>query len=415
MKSEVKLLLNPTIFKFVLRHPIIGIKRFAKLLIIGRAPSGCESFFTHQYELLEVVDTKCECDQKQLHDYSTEICWVVLPTGPDGGGARTISRFINALDGLGFTQKIQIWSTDHFDLEAQSKIWHENFYVPFDIEIVKFNSGRDANFVFATAWQTAIPAASKQCKHRLVYLIQDDERSFEAIGDSQNLIYQGMQYFGCALTAGPWLSELATSCKIPVVSHFDFGVDPIYFPSKQLKNNQVVAYYQPGKARREAGLILAIAKRLISEDKNLEVLLVGGGEKAVFGPRLRCSGILRPHEMAQIYRESRVGIVLSATNASLVPYEMLAAGLTVLTNKGAHNEWLGRKEAIQYLDAVPAIFSHAIKDLVGHDNSMWSDMIPSWDEVILKALIDLSKMRRHESLFPHILTNKLDARNKYQF
>ena len=61
------------------------------------------------------------------------------------------------------------------------------------------------------------------------------------------------------------------------------------------------------------------------------------GEKAV-GEQMafpcKCHGILDAEELGNLYRESTVGIVFSATNYSLIPQEMMACGLPVIEMDG---------------------------------------------------------------------------------
>jgi glycosyltransferase involved in cell wall biosynthesis len=46
-------------------------------------------------------------------------------------------------------------------------------------------------------------------------------------------------------------------------------------------------------------------------------------------------GTVRPAQMIDLYRRSSVGLCLSFTNVSLVPFEMLAAGCPVVVNENS--------------------------------------------------------------------------------
>jgi uncharacterized protein (DUF697 family) len=201
----------------------------------------------------------------------------------------------------------------------------------------------------ATAWQTAIPSLGLSAhKKRRIYFIQDDERAFEATGDASNLIELGMNEFGAAITAGSWLETICSSYGVETTSSFNFGADKVYRHRERAQNKKIVAYYQPGKPRRQAALLLATLGAICDADPSITVDLVGGGNRGFITAQIYNHGALAPIDLSMIYHTARVGLVLSATNASLIPYEMRACGIPVVTNVGANAEWLGKELGIFY-------------------------------------------------------------------
>jgi glycosyltransferase involved in cell wall biosynthesis len=50
-------------------------------------------------------------------------------------------------------------------------------------------------------------------------------------------------------------------------------------------------------------------------------------------------GIVPHDKLYSIYQECNYGLVLSFTNLSLLPVELMASGVIVISNKGENNEW----------------------------------------------------------------------------
>lgn len=392
-------------WKLLLLRPIVAFKilriksRNRAQIDSGLNPS--ESFFYQQYQIYK--DSKLGEKEPPSDRIQGSITWVVVPVSAEGGGARTISRFIRVLSNAGIKQTILIWSSAGVvDIMQQKHIWHQIFQVPMDVDIQLYNDSHDCEFIIATAWQTAIPSMKLTNKARRLYFIQDDEKVFEPMGDSSNLVKLGLGEFGAAITAGPWLQSVARDQGISNVAHFGFGADPIYAHVPRNINNKIVAYYQPGKARRQAALLLSVVELVCSWEPGTSVELVGGGGVGPLNRKITNLGALSPLDLASRYHAASVGLVLSASNASLIPYEMRACGIPVVTNSGAHSEWLGENIGIYYENSDPIALAQKVIEVISN-NRQYEEINFNWEKNIENCLINLSHQSDLGSSFPRLL------------
>ena len=335
--------------------------------------------------------------KNKVHSQSaipSKIIWVCVPTEISGGGSRTISRFIKYFDRAGIRQEVLIYTPNNLvDLNHQKYVWVSGFGVPAHIEIKLYSERLNTNdFVFATAYQTAIPAIKISNPNRLGYFVQDDETTFDLSLSQQMLVLKGFERFSFAICAGDWLKTLSESRGIRHSVSFNFGVDQIYFENIKPKEKLIVGYFQPDKSRRCAEILvtaLAIAKR---ELPSWKFVLVGGGEKGTVLPGLYNYGALNPLELASIYRRAKVGLVISATNASLTPYELIACGATVITNDGLGNDWLTKYPGLNFVGLDPIELANAIVASAKSEISRDTIDIPDWFEQIQRVIYSLKSL-----------------------
>src|SRR5262249_50165475 len=71
-------------------------------------------------------------------------------------------------------------------------------------------------------------------------------------------------------------------------------------------------------------------------------------------------GVITPTELGALYNRCAAGLVLSATNVSLVPHEMLAAGCIPVVNDAAHNRVVLDNDRVEYAAATPFALAEAL-------------------------------------------------------
>jgi glycosyltransferase involved in cell wall biosynthesis len=75
-------------------------------------------------------------------------------------------------------------------------------------------------------------------------------------------------------------------------------------------------------------------------------------------------GLLTPAELGALYNRSITGLALSATNVSLVPHEMLAAGCIPVVNDGEQNRLVLANDHVAYAPATPFELAAKLCELV---------------------------------------------------
>jgi glycosyltransferase involved in cell wall biosynthesis len=344
---------------------------------------------------------------KEFLNINQKLVWVVPPIDVGGGGATTISRFINHLSMLHVPLKIVIVSNNDFDLQRQKFLWYDYLKVPRNVGIEKFSESLNPNdFYVATAWQTwnAVIHSTRQI-NRILFL-QDDERLFEPHGDVAVFIDNVMKYFDTCLSAGPWLANIAKQSGIRTVAWFGFGVDDFYRDRKTFRHDRVTFFYQPEKNRRLPMLTAAFIDLVLEEFSPLEVLTFGSKHSRFQNSRVRNLGVLSPQDLVPIYSSSKVGVCFSGTNASLVPQEMAACGLPVITNVGNNSEWLKTNGLINFVEPNLRNLKNSLETLISTSpvnplspDYVWSD----WESEISNSLFQITDNTQN-SLFKNWLS-----------
>lgn len=114
-------------------------------------------------------------------------------------------------------------------------------------------------------------------------------------------------------------------------------------------------------------------------------------------------GILNKEELAAIYHESVACLVLSLTNVSLLPLELLVAGCIPVMNSGDNNTMvLGENDDIAYAEAYPVALAEELckaverSDIDTYANEMsqkydgvsWENSYRKVEEIIRREVIN---------------------------
>src|SRR6185503_16886854 len=100
----------------------------------------------------------------------------------------------------------------------------------------------------------------------------------------------------------------------------------------------VLFYARPATPRRATELGMLALEELIARRPGTRVIVFGDRKPPPAPFDYEFAGVLQPDELAQLYARATVGLVLSLTNYSLVPKEMMACGLPVVDVRGASAE-----------------------------------------------------------------------------
>lgn len=172
-------------------------------------------------------------------------------------------------------------------------------------------------------------------KAKLFYFIQDYEAKFNPVGDtylrSQRSFAQGAH----AITIGRWLSHVLRVQYGQAAASGGLGVDHgIYRPLTVLadgtipvRRRQIAFLHQPEKFRRAPDLCVAALAEVKRRLPDVEVVTYGSDAHPQLPFRARHLGLVRDLNMLnEIYNASQLGLCISATNPSRIPFEMMAAG-----------------------------------------------------------------------------------------
>lgn len=272
----------------------------------------------------------------------SHIAWLVPKPLEGSGGHRTILQNIDALEAAGHECHVFIEDPPPPPGEPQApeaERLHEvqeqfERFFGFRGERVHlgFEIGDGYDLVFATAWYTAAFAARPKHKCKKAYFVQDYEAYFMPVTDGYLRAEDSYRLGLPVVSIGRWLTQrLSREAGCPA-THFEFCADgSIYRPDPGAERERAVcAIYQPEKPRRCPNMLLNTLAILKHHKPDVKIYLYGTRDKPDLPFEHEHLGLVSVEECAALYNRCSVGLCISATNPSRIPFEMMACGLPVV-------------------------------------------------------------------------------------
>ncbi len=261
------------------------------------------------------------------------VAWLIPEISAGSGGKRTVLAHAKALEERGYSCVLYAASRASSAESARGAI-RDAYGYDFEHVRLGWHMVEPCDAVFATIWPSAGLVAGLPFKTKKLYFCQDYEVWMYPAGSSACGAEMSYQYGLEAITIGRFLARKLSEAHGARASYYDFGVNRnIYKPLEEAATEPAVCFvYQPEKERRCAALgleALEIARALRPEAR---VFLFGTPkrEETRFPAGFEHLGLLSLPECNALYNNCRVGVCLSATNPSRVPFEMMSAGLPVV-------------------------------------------------------------------------------------
>lgn len=74
--------------------------------------------------------------------------------------------------------------------------------------------------------------------------------------------------------------------------------------------------------------------------------------------------------LAELYCQSDLCLVISGTNLSLVPIEIMGCGRVAVCTKGAHSSWMVTEENAVLVDSEPLAIADTMEEYLKHPEKM---------------------------------------------
>ena len=252
----------------------------------------------------------------------------------------TIFRLIGELERLGHACAVFVF--DPFGTESRpgmqlrDEIRRE--FVPIRAPVfVGLDRFHSADIAVATNWWTAYPVSRLPHCLEKAYLVQDFEPWFHPVSAESMWARETYDMDLRCLVFTPWLADrLRSECGVEA-SEFTYGTDTetyTFGPFDEREPDLVVLYARRETPRRAVELALAGLKVVVERRPGTRVVLFGSGTRSDVPFPCEDVGVLKPPDLARLYRSANVGVALSMTNLSLVSLEMLASGLPLVELDG---------------------------------------------------------------------------------
>jgi hypothetical protein len=310
--------------------------------------------------------------------------WVTNPPDERSGGITTLMRAVAMLEARGHECRISIlYLGEHRPLDRHREVLRERFpAVRAVAEDLRASGLRPADAVVATGWPTAYAVRAVQRVGVPFYFVQDFEPWFYPVGSNATLAEQTYRLGFHGVTAGPWLADLLPREYGMPCDAFDLGVDLDDYRLDPDRSGEtardgpardgpardgIVFYARPDTARRGFELGMLALEQFSARHPEITIHLVGqrvGRGRAPF-PFVD-HGHLDARDLAAVYRRCHAGLVLSLTNLSLLPAELLATGCIPVMNDADHTRASFDNPFAVFSGARPDQLADALSRVVEH-------------------------------------------------
>ena len=291
------------------------------------------------------------------------VAWIMPP--PDkGGGHQNIFRFVTYLHQAGMVNEIYLSSTFDRMTTAEARRNVASYCPIQDLTFVRYTPGMaiDADVIFATGWETAYDLASIDSKALKYYFVQDFEPYFYPVGTDYVLAENSYRMGFPAITAGGWLAHKLSSEYGMTCHPYDFGADKgRYHVTNRGARKAVMFYARPVTERR--GFPLGILALQLFHDMrpDVEIHLAGWDVRQwdIPFPYVH-HGSMKLDQLNDLYNHCAASLVISLTNMSLLPLELLSSGVIPVVTQGDNNSMVSDNKFISYCRVTPRAMAEAL-------------------------------------------------------
>lgn len=298
-----------------------------------------------------------------------KVAWLMPFPIQGSGGVRTILTNANYLQIHNYdcTLFVDTKADGEFvdSVAVIKEIIEKNFGKTFCKIKLGWEIKEEFDLIFATYWETAKVVRNLSSKAKKAYFIQDFEAYFNPMGDGYILAENSYKYGLIPITIGKWLSHVMKENYTTNSFYFDFCANTEIYRNYMLEREEfsVCLIYQPEKPRRcpVIGIeTLGILKYLVPEAK---IYLYGSNIEGNIWFEHENLEIITERQCAELYNKCSVGLCLSSSNPSRIPFEMLASGLPVVEMYRQNNLFDMPNEGVLLAEDTPESLALAIKFL----------------------------------------------------
>ena len=294
------------------------------------------------------------------------INWIMPEMGVCSGGHINIFRFVMMLQKAGFQNKIYMLKPINLHSDEECRAFLKKNYV-LDIDEVEVHVDISqmgfAHATVATAWDTAYILRDFDNTISKFYFVQDFEPLFFPAGSSYAFAENTYKFGFRGLTAGDWLKNKLHDEYGMQTESFLFSYDHDLYQAgvKRDEVPRIFFYARPVTARRDFELGLLALNEITKRNPEVEVVFAGWDVSNYRIPfRHQNLGSVALDKLADLYAQCDMCLVISETNLSLLPLEVMASNSVPVCTTGANSEWLVNEENAVMVETDP----NAIADKV---------------------------------------------------
>ena len=322
-----------------------------------------------------------EADLSQLKKFTSKglpmkFAWIMPPPGKGSGGHLNIFRFIKFLEESGYECTIYMYvNGGHGSVDGVRAIMGDSYPKIKALDnMMWLDQGTeitDVGGIFATSWETAYASYNLKSKAKRFYFVQDFEPYFYPVGGMYSLAENTykMGFFG--VTAGGWLKKKLAAEYGMRTDSFNFGVDQsIYRYENTKRRKEIFCYVRPFTERRGFEVGILALDLFHRKNPDYTINLVGWDVSQYDLPfPYKNLQLLEVSELSDLYNRCAAGLVLSYTNMSLLPLELLGCGTIPVVNDAENNRLVSNNPFIAYSKNPPQALADTLNTVVTRNNA----------------------------------------------
>ena len=302
---------------------------------------------------------------------SVEIAWISSTPGLESGGHQNLFRFIKFAEDAGHRCTIYLYDQTGRNVRGtEAMLRGSSAYPDLDARILRYDPavgvGPGAQALFATGWETAYPAYLDPSRARRFYFVQDFEPWFYP-ASTEHVLAENTYRFGFhGITAGGWLAAKLADEYGMSTDAFDFSVDRTrYTFANAGRRDEIFFYARPATPRRGFELGLLALAQFHEMRPDITINLAGGDTSDWDVPfPHRSHFALDVSQLDGLYNRCAAGLVLSLSNISLLPLELMSSGVVPVVNDGPNNRMVVDEPGIEWVPSSPAAIARRLVEVV---------------------------------------------------
>lgn len=318
-----------------------------------------------------INETSNEFKKEVSSMIAKKIAWIIPSPIKGSGGIRTMIQNANFLVRQGFECDIYV-EEDYVNTNESMKQRIINFYGECLCDVyVGIDFKKEYDLAFAT-YSIKTPDYLYYMKNnvkRKAYFIQDFEPWFEPMGGLYLDMEHTYKYGLNGVSIGKWLTyKLQHEFNQPM-NYFSFCADTNVY--KKLDNvekeNAICFIFQPEKSRRCSNIGLRALLLVKTLRPDVKIYLYGSDVDIKLDVEMENLHIMPIDKCNELYNKCKVGVCMSSSNPSRIPFEMMAAGLPVVDLYRENNLYDIPEDGVLLADTSPEAIATAIIKILDDD------------------------------------------------
>lgn len=315
-----------------------------------------------------------------------EIAWLISPPGRTSGGHQNAFRFLSELERAGNRITVYLYAPAKYpkvvigDVKAMmaATTAYPQLDAEFKIYDPQLGIEGDPDAIFACDWATAYAARRSGGRAKRFYFTQDFEPAFYPWGSDYVAAENSYRLGLHGISAGRWLAEKLRDDYQMSCGSYDYAIDPeLYCRANTARRSEVLFYARPPTPRRATEFGLLALAELHRRRPDIRIHLVGwdmSGFSVPF-PYVNNSA-LDISQLNAVYNQCAAALLLSLTNLSLLPIEVMAAGTVPVVNDAPNTRGVLQSPYVDFAPMAPrALAERLIAAVDRSDQIEYSQLI----------------------------------------